>query len=106
VYDGQVEGVGGTSLASPVFIAMQAAINSVQGSRNGFVNPRLYAIAAAEYTANGTTGTTGPAGLPGNYSFALRDITSGNDGTYDAGNGYDLASGLGSLLGWELAGTE
>jgi hypothetical protein len=36
----------------------------------------------------------------------LRDITSGNDGTYNAGNGYDLATGLGSLLGWELAGTE
>ena len=105
-YNGQIEGVGGTSLASPVFIAMQGAINAVQGSRNGFVNPRLYAIAAAEYTANGTTGTTGSLGLPGNYSFALRDVTSGNDGTYNAGNGYDLATGLGSLLGWELAGTE
>jgi hypothetical protein len=86
---------------------MQTSINQVQGSRNGFVNPRLYAIAAAEYQFPAdTAGTTGASYAPGDYTFAFRDIIEGDNIPYAAGPGYDLTTGLGSVLGWELAGTE
>jgi subtilase family serine protease len=106
-YNGALEGVGGTSLSSPMWVAMQTAINQVQNSRNGFVNPRLYAIAASEYQFPAdTAGTAGPAYAPGDYSFAFRDIILNNNVPYEAGPGYDLTTGIGSVLGWELAGTE
>jgi subtilase family serine protease len=106
-YDGALEGVGGTSLSSPMWVAMQTSINQVQGSRNGLVNPRLYAIAAAEYQfPTNSAGTTGPQYTPGDYTFAFRDITLNNNIPYEAGPGFDLTTGIGSVLGWELAGTE
>jgi len=91
VYNGLEGPTGGTSLSSPMWVAMQTEINQVQGSRNGFVNPRLYAIA----TANSAE-----------YAFAFHDITLGTNNFYTAETGYDDATGLGSPKGWELAGTE
>jgi hypothetical protein len=38
-----------------------------------------------------------------NYSADFNDITSGNNGNYDAGVGYDMATGLGSPVGAALA---
>jgi hypothetical protein len=74
-----------------MWVAMQTEINQVQGSKNGFVNPRLYAIAAAS-TAE--------------YAFGFHDIFTSTNGFYTAETGYDDATGLGSPKGWELAGTE
>jgi subtilase family serine protease len=78
---------GGTSLSSPLFAAMIAEIDEVQGTRNGWVNPRLYQIVNAQ-----------------GYGYAFRDIIAGTDGLYTSTTGYDEESGIGSVLGWELAG--
>lgn len=81
---------GGTSVAAPLWgsiFALADASSACSGSPLGFVNPALYAIAA------------GPHG-----SRAFRDITSGDNnlfqkvGSFSAGPGYDLASGLGSPI--------
>ena len=91
-YNGSQSAIGGTSVGSPCWTALQVEINQVQKSRNGWVNPGLY---AAFLATNTTT-----------VNFAFRDITGGNNGKYTAVPGYDDASGLGSPLGWELAGVE
>jgi uncharacterized protein (TIGR03437 family) len=105
--------VGGTSVAAPTFAGIMALLNQYQvvnslqsTSGQGSVNPRLYAMAQS---------------VPG----AFHDITVGNNivngcGTracttgsvgYNAGPGYDLATGLGSLdvfnfvIGWHQTST-
>jgi len=80
---------GGTSLASPIFCATQTMIDQIQGSRNGWVNPRLYQIVAAQ-----------------GYGFAFTDVVAGQNQDYVAGPGYDNVTGIGTINGWELAGTE
>jgi hypothetical protein len=88
-HNGSLTDSGGTSLASPMWIAMQTDINEVQHSRNGFVNPSLYAIAATSSAE---------------YTFAFNDITLGENTFYTAETGYDDASGIGSPVGFDLAG--
>lgn len=79
---------GGTSLASPLFVALQIEIDEVQQARNGWVNPRLYAISAAE------------------PNYAFRDVVAGTNTRYTAAPGYDNVTGIGTPLGWLLVGTE
>jgi subtilase family serine protease len=88
VYEGTIQGAGGTSVASPMFVALQAEIDEAQHSRNGFVNERLYMV--------------------GNHAetFAFRDVVAGSNGLYMAKSGYDDTTGFGSPLGFELAGAE
>jgi hypothetical protein len=90
--NGDQEAVGGTSVASPLFTAMQAEINQVQKSRNGWVNPGLY-VAFMDFNTTTT-------------NFAFRDITGGTNVRYQAVPGYDDATGLGSPIGWNLAAVE
>ena len=72
--------VGGTSIGSPLVASLVAVgAQSCGVSRLGFINPALYQMA-----------TTG-----------FIDVTTGNNdlfgvGVYNAGPGYDMASGLGS----------
>jgi subtilase family serine protease len=80
--------IGGTSAAAPLFaafIALTNASTSCGGTDVGFLNPSLYSIAGTAYSAN------------------YYDITSGNNdwtgthpGDYQAGTGFDMASGLGA----------
>ena len=90
IFDGgSAAGSGGTSLSSPVFAALQTEINQVEGTRNGWVNPRLYAIQNAQ----------------GYYAF--HDILTGtNVFNVAAAPGYDNVTGIGSVNGWLLAGEE
>jgi kumamolisin len=67
--------------------ALVAEIDEIQGTRNGWINPRLYQI-------QNTQG----------YTWAYRDVITGTNGTQTAGTGYDELTGIGSPLGWELAG--
>ncbi len=73
-------GIGGTSIGPPLMSAVVATAAQQCGvSRLGFINPALYAMA-----------TTG-----------FIDVTTGSNdlfgvGVYNAGPGYDMASGLGS----------
>jgi hypothetical protein len=87
VYDSFITGgpwwqVGGTSLATPLWAGMIAIAN--QGR-----------VLAGEGTLNGPTSQI----LPMLYNFPssdFNDVTLGNNGTYSAGPGYDLPTGLGT----------
>ena len=74
---------GGTSFAAPVWAGYLALVNqqlaATGGSTVGFINPTLYAL-----------------GVSSSYGADFHDITSGSCGTYSAGAGYDLCTGLGS----------
>lgn len=84
--------VGGTSAAAPEWAAFWSLIGkglTVSGAppaRAGFANPALYAIAA-----NST-----------NYALDFHDVTTGNNGYFNAVSGYDNATGLGSFNGGNL----
>ncbi len=83
--DGRSIVVGGTSAVAPLWAGLIALMNQRLGSTVGFINPKLYAL-------NGYPGSPGP----------LRDITSGSNGAYDAGEGWDPVTGLGSPDGARL----
>ncbi len=76
-YEVRVDGtdtvIGGTSAVAPLWAALIARINATAGKPAGFVNPQLYAN-------------------PG----ALRDVTNGNNGDFEATAGWDACTGLGS----------
>jgi kumamolisin len=74
--DGQSMVIGGTSAVAPLWAGLIARLNSTLGQPVGFLNPQLYA-----------------------HASALRDITSGNNGAYRAGPGWDACTGLGSPNG-------
>jgi kumamolisin len=73
--DGQNTVIGGTSAVAPLYAALIAQINAKLNRTVGFINPALYAH--------------GP----------FQDITSGDNGAYQAGVGWDACTGLGSLDG-------
>jgi len=97
--------VFGTSASAPSFAGIMALVNQVQASRQGNVNPILYFLAGLENFdfCNGS--------IPGldQPSCIFNDVTVGSNsvpgepgygtsaGSYQAGTGYDLASGLGSV---------
>jgi pseudomonalisin len=94
VYNGGLYAVGGTSAASPSFAGIMALVDQQTGSAQGNPNPALYALAALQ--ANGTT----------EHPY-FHDVTSGSNTVpgvtgYNAGAGYDLATGLGSVNGTML----
>ena len=98
-YEGSWTGIGGTSAAAPLWAAYSALVDASSacgGKRVGFANPALYDAAASHYSSD------------------YHDVTSGNNdytpegydgGLYPAGSGYDMASGLGTPNGGNLAAT-
>ena len=74
-----VTGVGGTSLASPTWAGMTALVNQARANAGlptlGLLGPWIYPL----------------IGTP-----AFTDITTGTNGAYNAGPGYDLCTGIGS----------
>ena len=87
--NGTPEGVGGTSLSSPLALGVWARAVSIN-HKLGFASPRLYGL------YNGTGGTGGVTGTYPNGGF--HDITIGNNGIYSATPGYDLTTGLGTFI--------
>jgi kumamolisin len=89
--------IGGTSLATPLWAAVMAEVNQAGAQQGlgplGFANPVLYAVAESNA-----------------YASAFHDVTLGNNDTnpndngsiYPAGQGYDLATGWGSMDGANL----
>src|SRR5262249_48748413 len=80
--------IGGTSLSAPCWAGLIAITNQI---RDQFFHlpaltggtqtlPRLYELAV----------------LPSVYASAFHDVTSGGNGTFNAGTGYDLVTGLGT----------
>ncbi len=80
-FDGQSEVVGGTSAVAPLWAALIALLNQQRGSNIGFLNPTLYQ----------------------NAENGFHDITSGSNGSFSAGPGWDPCTGLGSPNGTQLA---
>ncbi len=72
--------VGGTSLASPLFVGTWARILESKGTAIGFAAPTLYGAASA------------------NYANDFHDVTSGNNNGENAGAGWDYPTGFGSLV--------
>lgn len=75
---------GGTSSATPLWAGLMALVNQqalINGTTPppGFINPALYAI-----------GKTGPR------NSCFHDVTTGNNGAFTAGTGYDQTTGWGS----------
>jgi kumamolisin len=78
VFNGQSTGIGGTSWSAPVWAAFCALLNEARSQAGkpllGYLNPLLYSL----------LGTS-----------AFRDITSGSNGAFNCGPGYDEVTGLG-----------
>jgi kumamolisin len=83
--DGQDSVIGGTSAVAPLWAALAARLAQSLGTGLGLLQPALY---------NGVE--------PGQPVAGLRDITSGNNGAYSAGPGWDACSGLGVPVGAAL----
>jgi kumamolisin len=79
VLNGNDDAVGGTSLSVQIWGGIVALLS--QGRKN---------------TGQSPIGLLGPVIYPLHGTSALNDITSGNNGAYSAGPGYDLCTGLGS----------
>ena len=77
--DGQDTVIGGTSAVAPLWAALVARLNQALGRDVGDLHPALYAAPSA-----------------------LRDVTTGGNGAYRAGPGWDACTGLGSPDGTRL----
>ncbi|MGH3302691.1 MAG: S53 family peptidase, partial [Streptosporangiaceae bacterium] len=83
--DGQQTVVGGTSAVAPLWAALVARLTESLGRGTGLIQTALY------------------AGIePGQPDAGLRDITTGNNGAYSAGPGWDACTGLGVPAGTAL----
>jgi kumamolisin len=79
--DGQTMVIGGTSAVAPLWAGLLALNNAKNKTTAGFLQPTIY-------TAKART--------------AFHDITSGNNGAFSAGPGWDACTGLGSPIGTAL----
>jgi kumamolisin len=79
VVGGALKNVIGTSLACPIWGAVAAQLNQARSTAGlspaGLLGPRIYPLAG---------------------TAAFTDITSGSNGAFSAGPGYDLCTGLGT----------
>jgi pro-kumamolisin-like protein/Big-like domain-containing protein len=116
-------GVGGTSSSAPAFAGIMALVVNQQGSRQGNPNYVLYALASKQ-TTTPPAGGCNSTSSPNTASCTFYDVTLGNNsvpcltgslncvsgggeygviespsGTiaFNAGTGYDLATGLGTI---------
>ncbi len=94
-------GYAGTSAAAPSFAGIVAILARSVNGRLGAINTSLYALAQTQswIQCDGSS-TTAPLAS----TCIFNDVTAGNnsvpgvnDGSYPAGPGYDLATGLGSI---------
>ncbi len=79
--DGESTVIGGTSAVAPLWAGLLARINQLVGKPAGYLNPLLYSA---------------------NVAATFHDITSGNNGGYSAGPGWDPCTGLGTPDGTRL----
>ncbi len=89
-------GVGGTSAAAPAFAGILAFVEQAQGGRLGQADYVLYQLAQSKYSTVFHDITTGNNSVPcvsGSPDCGTNGFLTG----YNAGTGYDLASGLGSV---------
>lgn len=80
IVDGKAQVIGGTSAVAPLWAGLIALLNQQLGVNVGYFNARLYAISPP----------------------VLNDITTGSNGDYSAGAGWDPCTGLGTPNGVAL----
>ena len=78
--DGKSLVIGGTSAVAPLWSGLIALLNQKLGKPLGFLQPVLYALPETDF----------------------RDITTGSNGAFSAGPGWDACTGLGSPSGAKL----
>jgi len=83
--DGKSMVIGGTSAVSPLWAALVARLAQATNRRFGLLQPLLYGTVEAGRVPDG-----------------FRDITSGDNGAFDAGPGWDACTGLGVPNGQQL----
>jgi subtilase family serine protease len=75
--------IGGTSMAAPQWSGFMALVGEARAKAGkptlGFLNPIIYGLSSSD------------------YANTFHDITSGNNGKYKAGKGWDAVTGLGSM---------
>jgi len=81
IVDGQSTVIGGTSAVAPLWAGLLARINQSLGAPVGYLNPLLYSTSVEK---------------------TLHDITSGNNGGWSSGPGWDPCTGLGTPDGSAL----
>jgi subtilase family serine protease len=113
----QITGIGGTSAAAPAFAGIMALVNQATGNRQGQADMVLYPLAAqypavfhdvvngsnsepCQYSATSTSNS--PDCIAASNAITVGGVTEGQLGTgttpdYNAGTGYDQATGLGSV---------
>ncbi|MGH9678550.1 MAG: S53 family peptidase [Candidatus Acidiferrales bacterium] len=79
--DGESTVIGGTSAVAPLWAGLLARVNQLIGKPAGYLNPLLYAA---------------------NVAATFNEITSGNNGGYSAGPGWNPCTGLGTPNGSRL----
>jgi subtilase family serine protease len=99
---------GGTSFVSPYLAGVAGLLVTYTGSRQGFLNPALYALAKAQYTnpatatacySNGQTSNTGvTTGLPA-ASCIFNDVTTSNNDVPCAAGSTDCYINSGAAYG-------
>lgn len=88
VLNGQLNAVGGTSCSTPAAAGLMTLVVQKAAAAQGNANPRLYTLAAAQQSSGGAD--------------VFHDIRAGNNSVpgvtgFNAGPGYDTATGLGSV---------
>ena len=83
--DGQSTVFGGTSAVAPLWAGLIALVSQKRGQPIGYLYPILYQNYPQLVQSN-----------------ALRDVTSGDNGAYSAGPGWDACTGLGTPDGARL----
>jgi kumamolisin len=83
--DGQETVIGGTSAVAPLMAALAARLAQAVGNHLGLLQTTLYSGVR-----------------PGQPVAAVRDITTGSNGAYSAGPGWDACTGLGVPIGAAL----
>jgi subtilase family serine protease len=87
---------GGTSFGSPTFSGIVAILNQKTGTRQGNINPALYALSAANVGAFHDI-TTGSNIVPCDRATADCPQSGTAQYGFSAGVGYDQVTGLGSI---------
>lgn len=95
VVDGQAQGNGGTSAATPLVASLVALMNAARGpgKRVGYLTPVLYQNGVGQKVSVGSVACS---------DVASGDNTTAHSGGYSAASGYDAASGWGTPIGAQL----
>ncbi len=105
--DGKNMVFGGTSAVAPLWAALIARLVQSLGRPLGLLQPSIYPVSAGAGSGSGSSHgkhATHKSHPPHDESAppGFRDVTSGNNGAFTAGPGWDACTGLGVPVGTDL----